>query len=155
MMIRGATFFDYKANGRLRASKGAGYVAKAARVSGIVNAINAAPTSQQRVEALQAALAQTDVRATALSAGVVTTLEASEAMANQLMVIGHRRADQDGRRALDTWRPACRETGRRSSPIRSRCWPPTRRPRPELGAASGSKERAKRRALVGLKACEV
>jgi hypothetical protein len=58
------------------ASKGAGYVAKAARVSGIVNAINAGPTSKQRIEALRADLAQTDVRATALNAGVVTVLEA-------------------------------------------------------------------------------
>jgi hypothetical protein len=41
-----------------------------------VNAINAGPTSKKGVEALRAALAQTDVRATALSAGVVTTLEA-------------------------------------------------------------------------------
>jgi hypothetical protein len=52
--IGGASAFDYKANGQLRASK-AGYVAKAARVSGIVNAINAAPTCKQRVEALHGA----------------------------------------------------------------------------------------------------
>jgi hypothetical protein len=71
----GTSTFDYKANGQLRASKGAGYVAKAARVSGIVNAINAATTSLQRVEALHAALAQTDVRATTLRAGAVMTLE--------------------------------------------------------------------------------
>jgi hypothetical protein len=37
--ICGASTFDYKANGQLRASKGAGYLAKAASVSGIVNAI--------------------------------------------------------------------------------------------------------------------
>jgi hypothetical protein len=73
---------DFKANYQLRASKGAGYVAKTASVSGIVNAINAAPTSPQRVEALCAALAQTDVRATALSAGVVSTLEAGSMVAD-------------------------------------------------------------------------
>jgi hypothetical protein len=73
--IGGASFFNYKANGQLRASKGAVYVAKAARVSGIVNTINTCPASKQRVEALRAALAQSDVRATALSAGFASTLE--------------------------------------------------------------------------------
>jgi hypothetical protein len=74
--IGGASFLDYKANGQLRASKGAVYVAKVARVSEIMNTINTCPASKQRVEALRAALAQTDVRATALSAGFATTLEA-------------------------------------------------------------------------------
>jgi hypothetical protein len=88
-------------------------------VSIIVNAINAAPTSKQRAEVLRAALAQTDVRAAALSARVVTTLVAIEAMAI---------VDQISRSAQRKWGPAGRATGRRSSPRRSRCWPPTRRP---------------------------
>jgi hypothetical protein len=73
--IGGASILDYKANGQLRASKGAVYVAKVARVSGIMNTINTCPTSKQRVEALRAALAQADVRATALGAGFAMTLE--------------------------------------------------------------------------------
>jgi hypothetical protein len=94
---RWCTFFDYKTNGQLRASKGAGYVAKAARASGIVNTINTGPTSKQRVEALRAALAQTDVRATALIAGFATTLE-----------VGSMVVDEGGccRSTRNRWTPA-------------------------------------------------
>jgi hypothetical protein len=72
----GSSVFQFKANGERRASIGAAYVAKSARVTAIVKAILATGTKAQQAEALSAAIQNPEVLAVAIQAGLVTSVEA-------------------------------------------------------------------------------